>query len=297
MVRKLKPELSHKFKKLDIFTRRLVSTKLVGKYKTLIRGKGLEFNGFREYTFEDDASLIDWKATVRLRKPYIKEFIEERNLEVFFLIDVSATMVFGSTQKLKNEYVIELVSLLSYAVLNAGDSLGYAFFADKPFNINLPSHNQKLFYILTNQLINADLYGGNYDFEAALKKITPLLKKNSILIIISDFIGLFGDWQKEIKQASYKFDTIGIMVRDPRDKEIPEDSEMIIISDPYTNEQIILDPTKKVRERYKVYVEHQEKNIKDVFIKSRASFLRLSTDQNPIPLIINFFTKRKKWLR
>ena len=90
MVENLKVDVSHKVKKIEVFTKRLVSTKLMGNYKSSIRGKGLEFNNFREYTVTDDASLIDWKVSVRVNRPVIKEFIEERNLEVFLLIDVSS---------------------------------------------------------------------------------------------------------------------------------------------------------------------------------------------------------------
>ena len=163
MVTKLKPDLSHKLRKLDLGTRRLISTKLLGKYKSLIKGRGLEFSSFREYSLQDDASLIDWKASLRAHEPLIKEFVEERNLEVFFLIDVSASMLFGSTQKLKNEFVIELAALLSYAVISAGDNLGYAFFSNRLFNTRKPSRNPSLFYFLTSELLKTEIYGNNFD--------------------------------------------------------------------------------------------------------------------------------------
>ena len=137
MVEKLKTNISHQIKKLTLLTKRIVVTSLTGNYKTQIRGKGLEFSNFREYVPTDDASLIDWKTSVRVNKPVIKEFIDERNIDVFFLVDVSSSMVFGSTEKLKNEYVSELVSTMAYAILNVGDSLGYAFFSDHLFNVNL----------------------------------------------------------------------------------------------------------------------------------------------------------------
>ena len=295
MAEKLETELSHKIKKLNIFTKRLITTRLVGRYRSRVKGKGLEFSNYREYTLEDDSNLIDWKASIRVNEPIIKEFVEERNLEVFFLIDVSSSMVFGSTKKLKNEYVTELVATLTYSVLRVGDSVGYCFFSDKIFNLNPPSHNKKLFYIISSSLLNPDIYGGTYDFELALKKITRLLKKNTILIIISDFIGLKKGWEDYLKKAAYKFDTIGIMVRDPRDKELPEDSDMILISDPYTNEKMILDPNINVRQRYKHYVENQEKEIESIFTESRASFLKLTTDKEFFVPIINFFKRRQKW--
>ena len=282
-------------KKLTIFTKRIVTTKLVGNYKSKIKGRGLEFSNFREYSMNDDSSLIDWKTSIRVNQPVVKEFVEERNLEVFFLIDVSSTMVFGSTEKLKNEYSSELISTLAYAILHVGDSLGYAFFSDKLFNLNLPAHSKNRFYILSRDLSNPENYGGTFDLELALKKVTEILRKNSVLIIVSDFIGLKGNWRDIIKKAAYKFDTIGIMVRDPRDREIPADSSMVVLSDPYTNQELILDPTESIIERYKRYVEIQEKEIESAFSKARASFLKLTTDQPFLVPLVNFFKKRQRW--
>ena len=102
--RELKIDLTKNIKKLEITTRRLVGAQLIGSYKSAFKGHGLEFANYKEYTQNDDASLIDWKASVRTGKLLIKEYEEERKLDVFFLIDVSSSMVFVSTDKLKNEY-------------------------------------------------------------------------------------------------------------------------------------------------------------------------------------------------
>ena len=120
------------------------------------------------------------------------------------------------------------------------------------------------------------------------------IKENSVLIIISDFIGLKGNWQEYLKKAAYSFDLIGIMLRDPRDREIPEDSNMIVIADPFTDKQIILDPNPRVREKYREFVEKEENEIADAFYKSHADLLKLTTDQPFLIPLINFFKRRKK---
>ena len=294
MPEQLKADVSHKVKKIEVFTKRLVSVKFMGIYKSSIKGRGLDFSNFREYSATDDASLIDWKVSARVNKPIIKEFVEERNLEVFLLIDVSSSMVFGSTKKLKNEYAAELASTLSYAILNVGDSLGYGLLSDNFFNIVQPKVNKKLYYQLSRLLVNPEIYGGGYDLEKALEKCIQLLRRNSVLIIISDFIGLKGNWQEYLKKAAYSFDLIGIMLRDPRDREIPEDSNMIVIADPFTDKQIILDPNPRVREKYREFVEKEENEIADAFYKSHADLLKLTTDQPFLIPLINFFKRRKK---
>src|SRR3989344_2496505 len=112
-MRKLRVKLAPAIRQLEVVTRGMVSTRLIGQYKSVFKGKGLEF------------------ASRRANQLLVKQFVEERNLEVFFLIDTSASMVFGSTEKLKNEYVAELVASLAYVILESGDSVGFALFNEK----------------------------------------------------------------------------------------------------------------------------------------------------------------------
>jgi len=131
MKKELKLDLSEGIKRLKILTTQIVNTKFVGGYKSVFKGRGLEFKDYRPYTPDDDASTIDWKASVRANKLFVRDFEEERNLNVFFLVDVSSSMVYGSIDKLKIEYVGELTAALSFVVLNAGDSVGFALFSDR----------------------------------------------------------------------------------------------------------------------------------------------------------------------
>ena len=117
---KLNIDVSTKIRNLQFATKNLVTSKFLGNYKSVFRGRGLEFDGYRDYTSGDDASLIDWTATKKANKPLVKEFIEERNLNVFFIIDVSSGMLTGSTEKLKSEYAAEMIATIAYSVLNSG---------------------------------------------------------------------------------------------------------------------------------------------------------------------------------
>ena len=126
MKKELNLELSESIKRLKIFTNQIVNTSFVGGYKSVFKGHGMEFEDYREYTPNDDASTIDWKASVRSKQLLVREFVEERNLNVFFLIDASSSMVYGSTDKLKMEYAAEIVATLSYTILQAGDSISFA---------------------------------------------------------------------------------------------------------------------------------------------------------------------------
>ena len=125
-----KVDLVPALRRLEILSKGLTSSKIIGAYKSVFKGKGLEFSGYRGYTLEDDSNLIDWKASARTNEILIKEYSEERDVDVFFLVDCSPRMLFGSTEKLKAEYVIELTASLSHAILEAGDSAGLALYSD-----------------------------------------------------------------------------------------------------------------------------------------------------------------------
>jgi len=295
-MRELKIDLRRGIKQLEVITKGLVTTKMVGQYKSVFKGKGLEFADFREYAFGDDASTIDWKASLRANRTLIKEYLEERNVEVFFLVDTSASMVFGSTEKLKNEYVAELVASLSYVMLQAGDSVGIALFNERVVAKLPPAHGKNQFYIISKSLVNPGYYGHGFNLEIALKFIISYLKERAVVIILSDFVRPKGDWQRYLKICSKKFDVILIMVRDPRDRALPDESRQVILQDPYSHKQLVIIPS-EIKHSFESYIMQQEKELKEQFQKAKCDLVCLSTDQPFAPPIIEFFMKRRMRMR
>lgn len=288
---KLKIDLSELVKRLDIITKDLVSTMMVGNYKSVFKGRGLEFEDYIEYTPGDDASLIDWKSSKKANKLLIKKLEEERDLTLFFLIDVSSTMACSSIKKLKSEYAAEFVASLSYITLDAGDSVGFAMFSDQIIKRMPPARSRHQFYAILKTLANPLFYGGGYNLGEALKFTMSFLEKGSILMIVSDFIGLKGEWQKYLEVASGKFDVIGIMVNDPTDIVLPEDSHQVMLEDPISGGQLLVVPD-QIREKYGEYVGAQRMTTRRIFLESDCDFIELSTNKPFIGEIIKFFNKR-----
>lgn len=288
---KLKLDIPSLVKKLDITTRILTTFGLRGNYKTIFKGAGLEFEDFRRYDKGDDASLIDWKASVKANDLLIKRFIEERNLNVFFLLDVSSSMLFGSSYKLKNQYAAEVVASMSYAVMTSNDNIGLAMFNNGMINSIYPSAGERQYYKILDRLVDLNLYGGKYDFESALRFVVPFLPAGTLLIIVSDFIGLKGGWKEYLKIVCSKFDVIAMMVRDRRDREMPEDVGDIVISSPYSEEKVVIKPD-KIKEEYEAYIREEEGQIEKIFEDAGADFLLLITDKGFVTPIIRFFKKR-----
>lgn len=293
---KLKIDVSEIIKRLDIVTKGLVTTKLIGNYRSVFKGHGLEFEGFEDYTSDKDSTLIDWKSTKKANKLLIKEFKEERNLSLFFLIDVSSTMVCSSIPKLKSEYAAEFVASLSYVMLNAGDSVGFALFSDRLIKRLPPARTSHQFYAILKNLANPLFYGGGYDLAKALKFAISFAEKGSILIIVSDFIGLKKDWQRYLEVAANKFDVIGVMIKDPTDAVLPEDTHRVMLEDPISGRQLVIIPN-QIRERYGEYVRIQKALIRRAFLNSSCDFMELFTDKPFIGELIKFFKKREKGRR
>ena len=296
MINELKVDLIPAIKKLSVYTKKSSASSLSGGYRSIFKGRGLEFDHYREYSGMDDAKLIDWKATLRSSVPLIKVFTEERNMDVLFVFDVSESMIFTSTEKLKCEYGIELVSSLSYAILKSEDNVGLAMFADKIVNIVPPAPGNKQFYRIKKLLTDTSMYGGGFSLGEPMKFISGYLKRGGVIIIVSDFIGLEKDWEKFLKIAATKFDVIGMMIRDPRDDELPPEVGDVVIQDPYSNQKLLINTAKEAK-KYKKFNEEYKKYIKKTFNDMGADLLEIDTTQPFVQQIMGFFEKREKMLR
>lgn len=295
MKRKLNVDIVPSIRKLKVVTRGLIRTKGFGSYRSVFKGKGLEFSEYRVYDNNDDASRIDWKASMRSNTLLVRQYEEERDVNVFFLVDCSSSMVFGSTEKLKNEYAVELIASLAFSILDSGDSVGLAMFSDKIVKKVHLGKGKGQFYALNKALTNPENYGGGYNFNVGADFLLNFLKQSTVVIIVSDFIGLNESAKEHLQFVTSKFDTIGVMIRDPRDKKLPEDVGQVVIEDPYSNESLLIEPD-LIKDVYEEEIKKQEKWIKDLYIKNKSDFLSLTTDESFIKPILNLFLERSlKW--
>ena len=292
---KLKIDSGFSLKRLDLVVKGLVNTQFMGNYSSAFKGMGLEFADYRAYNpGSDDASRIDWKASKRVGQTLVKEFIEERNLEILFMIDVSSQMLTGSTSKLKAEYVAELVSTLSQSVLLAGDSVGFVLFSNKIVKEVRPQMGMTQFYSITKSLSDVSNYGGYSDIDGALDYVFNKGSDGTLVILISDFVyGLKNE--RTLKLASKKFDLISVMVRDPRDMSLPEGSGEVLLEDPYSGSTLLVNPN-VIKKAYSSDVSSQINRLKNLTKKYGSDFLFLETDKPFVKELVKFFNARAaKW--
>lgn len=293
--RELRVEVTPIIKKIEALTKRLVRTRTLGEYVSVFKGAGLEFDGYKVYNPEMDASKIDWKASIKSRSLLVKTYREIRDLQVYFLVDVSESMVFGSTEKLKNEYAVEFVLALAYTILGAGDAVGMVTFSDRVIHHFKASKGIRQFYALARALLDPTLYGGGYNLASAEEfTMNFVSRKNSIVIIVSDFYGMKGNlWKHKMELMAAKYDTICLVVRDPRDKMLPEGVNSVLVEDPYTGERLTIDSA-LLRKRYEDFTQQQDKDLYAFFKEANVDSMELPTDRLMVAALIDFFITRRK---
>ena len=263
-------------------------------YKRIFGGKGLEFDSYRDYSNNDDSSMIDWKATMKNNsEPLVRQYIEERDLSIFFLIDVGDNMVLGSGEKLKNEVVAEITSSLVHLVLGAGDKAGFALYSNKTRVIKRPVAGINQFYSFVKEITNVKNYGGKSDLVQALEFVRPYLRDVSAVFIISDFLRIDDKCFSELKKFMIQKETIGIMVRDINDNQISDISNEIVVEDIDTGEQMLINPSLIKREYEKNALEQKQK-VFDTFKKTGSDLIELHTNMDFIAPLVNFLKKRVK---
>jgi len=254
-------------------------------YKLLFRGKGLEFEAYRDYNPDDDASDIDWKASLRGQKLLVKQYREERDLKIIFMIDVGSNMVFGSSKKLKCEFVTELVAALSKVIMDINDRVGFIIFSDKIHHFIDPKSGEKHFQFFIDLLSQSETYGGATNLDLALEFALQYLD-NSInsVFLISDFLRITRETEKKISLISHKFETVAVRVRDMLDITLPNVSGEVILQNPLTQEQVVVSPG-VARKTYEKYASEQSKIVEDIFKKTGTDHLDLITNKSfAIPL-------------
>lgn len=297
-IKHLDLDLTPQLRKKEIAAkRRVLSRVLEGSWTALLKGRGMEFAGFRQYTYGDDASRIDWNATLRAKEVLVREFEEYKTVNVFFLLDVSDSMLFTSQEKLKGEYAAEILFNLAAAIVDAGDSVGYALFTDHVVAKQLPGLGRDVIYRLAQDLSDGRNYGGKRDFKQVMRLVNGLLHQRSLIILISDFIDLPEGWERYIRMFSMQYDLIGIMVRDPHDFTLPDAGIQVLVENPHDKGEKLLIDLSQYAEAYGREAEEEERYVRGVFEKARAGFLKIDVRENPFDAITTYFRKRMKMVQ
>jgi len=296
-------ELIKKVKKIEIVTRHYVQDTMAGQYHSVFKGRGISFQEVRQYQIGDDVRMIDWNVSARMGDVFVKLFVEEREVTVILVVDVSASTFFGTRGFAKRDVIAEIAALLSFSAIENNDRVGLIMFSDRIEKFIPPKKGRKHVLRVVLSLLSTKTAGKKTDMGVALDYLGKVIKRRSIVFLISDFIGR--GYEEQLKLAARKHDLVPIEIFDPREKSSnPEDLSrergiipmgLILIEDPETGEVEWLDSSnKKVIESYSSLLKKEEVERGEFFRKNKIDFISVDISKPYMDPLIKFFKLRAK---
>ena len=284
-------EILKQVKKLEITTKQLADGLITGNSDSIFKGQGIEFSEIRDYRPGDDIRAIDWKVTARFNHPYIKEFIEERDLQIYFVIDLSESGSFG-TNVSKKQKSLEIIASLMFAALRNNDRFGVFLITNRVERFIPARKGRKHLLQVLNSIVSFTPDSLKTNLQNSLVQISNIIKRKSVLFIVSDFIDE-SEFLKPLKILRKQHDIIALKITDQREKEIP-DVGLIELEDEETGEQILVDTSDdNFRSMYSNLISENESQFISNLRKIRIDTLSLLTDQNYAIPLRKFFRRRK----
>jgi uncharacterized protein (DUF58 family) len=268
---------------------------LQGDYRSLFYGYGVDFADLREYQPEDDIRYIDWNVTARMNAPYVRQYVEDREITAWFLLDLSPSMDFGPQQSLKRTKLIDFVATLARLLTRHGNRIGALFYGSK-LERTIPAKGGRLQVL---RLIN-DLLKQPQLPRASFTDLTPLIqgglnaiKKRSLVFILSDFISTPG-WERPLSLLNQRHEVLAVRLWDPREVELP-DIGLVVLEDAETGEQIYVDTHDNgFRARFKEAARQREEMLNGAFKHAGVDLLTLSTEEDLVRAIVRFAQQRQQ---
>lgn len=290
-------EILKKVRQIEIQTNKLVSETFAGEYLSAFKGQGIEFAEVREYTPGDDVRAIDWNVTARTGVPFIKKYNETRELTLVIACDVSASQRFGSVDKLKQETAAELAALFAFSAMRNNDKVGLLLFSDKIELFVPPKKGKKHILRLIRELVAFEPQGRGTDMALALKTLVQVLRRQGILVLISDYLSPLEQFEKPLKLAAKKFDLIPVVVTDKLERGLPACAACMTVVDPETGQEGTLALTAAMNQRLQEDARQRTEKLTELFNPLKVEPITVDTAQPAADPVIAFFRRRTRQLK
>ena len=285
-------ELIARVKRIEITTRQLVEEGLAGEYHSVFKGRGMEFDEVRQYIPGDDVRTIDWNVTARTGEPYVKSYVEERELTVMLAVDVSRSGDFGTRNWFKRELAVELAAVMSIAATTNNDKVGLLLFTDKVELLVPPMKGRSHVLRMLRDLLAFEPAGTGTDIRLALDTIYVLLKRRSIVFLISDFLADAGSYRQAMLVTNRRHDVAAFDISDPLEREMA-DVGVIALEDAETGRQRLVDTgDRQWRREFAERVARLDAEKSDVLAAAGVDRVRLTTERDYIAEVGAFFKNR-----
>ena len=282
-------ETFDRIRRIQIRTRTILESGIVGAYHAVFKGRGMEFAEVREYEPGDDVRTIDWNVTARMNATYVKKFVEERDLTLLLLVDVSGSQSFGSRYLLKRDLAAELAAVLAFSAVANHDRVGAVLFTDRVEGFVPPARGRDHALRIVRDLLAKEPAGRGTDIAGALRFARQVMKRRGIVAVISDFQD--NDWERALGILRRRHDVVAIHLWDPREVDLPP-AGVIALADPETDRLLIVDTSDPLVRR-KLRAATLE-GAREAFRRTRVDALPLSTAESYERPLASFFKERER---
>jgi uncharacterized protein (DUF58 family) len=285
-------EILKKIRRIEIISKKSSKELFAGEYHSAFKGRGMEFAEVREYIDGDDIRFIDWNVSSRLGKLYVKQFVEERELTVILAIDLSASLSFFSKIKSKKEIAAEISAIIAFTANLNNDKVGLLIFTDQVERFIPPKKGKTHLLRIIREILNFEPQSKGTSIENGLVYLNKVIKKKSILFLLSDFIDK--DFSQSMKISAQKHDLIAVKIADDREINLPE-TGTFILKDHETDEEFYVDfSSRALRERFMADYRKRHERLEDLFKRYDVDYIFIDSEEEYEKPLFDFFLKRKK---
>lgn len=288
----LTPELVKKIKQIQIYSLRMVNASFAGQYESVFKGRGMEFDKVREYVPGDDIRSIDWNVTARTGKPYIKNFVEEREMTVMFAVDLSASGDFGTVERVKNELAAEFCAVLAFAATRNNDKVGLVIFTDRIELFIPPKKGSKHVLRLIRELLYFKMPRRRTDVPMAVEYLQKVIRKKATVFLVSDFIAT--DLKKPLALLNKRHDVVAVAVEDRAERGL-KPAGLVEFEDAETGQVRLVDTSSaKFRRRYSLRAGKRRAELERMLRSIKVDSINIATDRPYIQDVVRFFHMRHR---
>ncbi|PCJ20343.1 MAG: DUF58 domain-containing protein [Candidatus Cloacimonadota bacterium] len=286
-------ELLKKVKRIQIQTSRLVNDVLAGEYHSTFKGRGMEFSEVREYVPGDDIRTIDWNVTARMDVPFVKQYVEERELTVILMVDISGSGYYSSKEQTKNEIAAEISAMFALSAIKNNDNVGLLLFTGKVEKFIPPKKGKSHVLRVIREVLSFQADQEDTNLENAIDYLNKAVRKKAVIFLISDFISK--GYEKVLRVAAKRHDLICISLSDQREREMP-DIGLVHLEDAETGEVLLFDTSdKKARKALQILFDRDKTQRVDFMKSNKIDTIDINTHQSYVDPIVGFFRNRGKW--
>jgi uncharacterized protein (DUF58 family) len=288
-------ELLKRLRAIEIRTSHLANEQLSGTYSSVFRGQGLSFREVRSYQPGDDVRWIDWNVSARMNEAFVKVFVEEREMTVMLVVDLSESELFGTRRASKATVAAEICALCAFSAARNNDRVGLILATDEVESIVPPKKGDKHVMRVIREILGFEPKSGGTNLKVALETLCKVQKRRSVAFVVSDFFDK--GYERALALAASKHDVVPVVLEDPRDLEIP-DVGLATFEDLETGEEVVVDTSDaRVRERYAAAMRAARSERDKLFKKLAIDMVTIRTDGSFVEPLRQLFTKRARRVR